>query len=306
MVTQTGYMTTGATEDWMAQASSLGIPTKKKKKRKTANATGAPPTRSADSGAGRAMPPMGSTNVAPAPRQQSGQAQRATEPAVFKAATDAGTMTAPAGSLASLPTGGPGLDMFADSPGAMADLYYGNRNGLGAGSMSGQLATQYANPQFLQYGLLGSDQLPGNNIDMINFGEQLFQSAAMNAPGTQFSPGFLMSNVLKAVTQEASRIATKGAMDENSGGLLGMMVTNTDQMGALQDFLSLIRGLLSGAMPDSSLQSYLNYIQKLGQEFMQQWGTSPDRAAMEGQGRGNVVSYVAQKLMAAGPNAGLG
>lgn len=281
------YDPSATTFDWTGTPESAvtvpGVksPRKKRKGRKDPNAA-APPTPAPAPG-GQAPPSSGT-----------GQP---TNPGYYQGQVNQSTVNAPSGSLAS-GVGNLAIPSIASNTGALTDIYYGDKYGLGPASNTGQLAATYFDPMDKVYGITGGK--PASNIDMINFGEQLYNEMGVGT-GQALSPGAMMKNLLSAVANEAASTAAGGSATTGQFNPLAEIAHNPDPYSALNSFLGMVQGALKGTMPDDVLQSYINYVARVGSSFAQRWAQSSDPAKMEAGGD-NFINSLIQQL---GPTGGL-
>lgn len=194
-----------------------------------------------------------------------------------------------------------GLDEYggiaaANNPGVFWDLYGTEQLGLEAGSATGAFMNQNYNPYALAKGFgvggVGMD-------DRLAQGTWLAQQ--LGQPGmTFFDPAQLVTSVL-------SQLATAG----NGGGgsqfgelssLVGPGMTPDQQLSNIIDFLG---EALKSAMPQDTLEAYLNWLSAIGMQIINEVMTSKEQggglAAFERGGKNMATALMAR----VGPNGGL-
>ena len=255
---------------------------------------GARPTGTANSSA--------LANPATQPATTRAPSSGAANPATYGSAVSQGVLRAPAGSLASQVSGvganPEALEMTAINPTLQADLMLGDQYGLPSGSRTAGMLATYLNPQDKAMALLG--ELPGSNVDWINFGEQLMGSSALAQNGAQLSPRAMVGNLVQMVVNE-----TKSGMSGGTGSstdtynpIAEMARMNPAQ--GVEAFASAVRGALTGTMPSEQLEGYIQFIKRIGMQFATEY-VQGNAGEMESQGR-NWLTAMVEKL---GPTLGL-
>lgn len=231
-----------------------------------------------------------------------GGVQTAADPKSYGTAVDKNVLNAPAGSLASRVSSTvrnpEAMEMTAINPGIQADLMLGEEYGLPAGSRTSGMLSTYLNPQDKALALLGEQ--PGTNVDWINFGEQLMGSSALSGMGAQLNPRTMMQTLVSTVLNETKAMA-KGGSGVGSGEynpLAELARANPAQ--GVEQFVSMVRGALTGTMPGDQLEGYVGWLKRIGMQFATEF-VQGDAAQMESQGV-NWMSALVQKL---GPTLGL-
>lgn len=302
---------TGGT-DWTSMPETqlfeiTGTKKNKKGKKKNIYTPWEPPAGSAAGnapGSSAATPGIaGSTNTNPGgydPTAKKGS-QTGTNPAGYTSAVNSAVEKPFPGSFATnyagMGSNPEALDMVANNPMYIANTLAANQFGLPAGSNTANALAQYLNPQQKWMGILGA--APTANSDWINFGASLMNSSALKANGAQLSPSGMMQNVVNVIKSEfdAMKRGGTGASSEFNP------ITELARMNpedALTSFVSMVKGMLSGTMPDDILNAYANFIQRQGAAFAQEF-VSSDMGKMEASGA-NFLSALIDQL---GPTLGL-
>ena len=308
MGTGNKYMPTDWTGQPEAQLFVQGEPKKNKKGKK--KATFVPWTPPPSSAAGDAPGSAARTPSAPSSSSGGGYTQQGshnagpiygTNPQEYDKAITGGVYTPFPGSFATNYAGKAdnpeALGMVANNPMYIANTIAANKFGLPAGSNTANSLAQYLNPQQKWMGLLG--EAPTQNSDWINFGAALMNNAALKAPGADLSAAGMMQNVVNVLKSEfdAMKRGGSGASSEFNP-ITALAQMNPED--ALTSFVTMIKGMLSGTMPDDILNAYANFIQRQGAAFAQQF-VSSSQGELEGQGA-NFLSALVDQL---GPTLGL-
>lgn len=217
-------------------------------------------------------------------------------PSALGQQVSAGKVTAPAGSFAAGLGEATGLPMASNDPQALINSYMSNQYGLPFNSTSAQLADRYLNPADKVEAILG--YIPGNDIDMVNFGASLIGGAGM---GTQLDPARMVSTIMNVI-QNAS--GSGGEFGGTSGA--GSVLNAADPQKGLQAMLGMLSGALVGTMPDQALANFLTNLESYAQQFISGKGgfmnqTLGDFAKNEGAGTG----WFGTLLSRLGPSLGL-
>ena len=189
------------------------------------------------------------------------------------------------------------LSMVANNPMYIANTLAANQFGLPAGSNTAGALAEYLNPQQKWMGILGA--APTANSDWINFGAALMDSSALKANGAQLSPSGMMQNVVNVLKQEFDAMKRGGSGSSDTFNPITELARMNPE-DALTSFVSMIKGMLQGTMPDDILNAYANFIQRQGAQFAQQF-VSSDMGKLEASGA-NFLSALMDQL---GPTLGL-
>lgn len=193
------------------------------------------------------------------------------------------------------------LNYYAENPYALYGGLASDKFGVPAGGRAQGLFAQYLDPRAKAPGILG-DAYPNSSLEWVNFGEQLFGSGKAN--GTFLSPQAMVQNIVGALLDETQNLAKGGSGVANDGqfnpvrALLAM-----DPADGLQSLLDMLRGALTGTMPDDQLSTYLSWVEMTAQNYMSSYGRGSMGGAFEEQAAGrNWLTNLVQQL---GPTLGL-
>lgn len=189
------------------------------------------------------------------------------------------------------------LGMVANNPMYIANTLASNKFGLPAGSNTANALAQYLNPQQKWMGILGA--APTANSDWINFGAALMDNSALKANGAQLSPSGMMQNVVNVLKSEFDAMKRGGTGSSDAFNPITELARMNPE-DALTSFVSMVKGMLQGTMPDDILNAYANFIQRQGAAFAQEF-VSSDMGQMEASGA-NFLSALMDQL---GPSLGL-
>lgn len=189
------------------------------------------------------------------------------------------------------------MDMVANNPMYVANTLAAQRFGLPAGSNTANALAEYLSPQSKWMGILGA--APTSNADWINFGASLMNNSALQQNGAQLSPSGMMQNVVNVIKSEFDAMKRGGSGSSDTFNPITDLA-HMDPESALTSFVSMIKGMLSGTMPDDILTAYANFLTRQGQAFSQRF-VSSNQGDLEGQGA-NFLSALIDSL---GPTLGL-
>jgi hypothetical protein len=204
-------------------------------------------------------------------------------------------MTAPEGSYAAGLGEVTGLPMAANNPYLMVNNMFSQEYGLPYGSASSQLAMQHLNPVDKVLGILG--EIPGNYIDMVNFGAELIGSSGV---GAQLDPTFMIQNIVNGIS----------TADPTQPGAVGTSPFSQIKSALPQDGIEMLIATLSGAlvgtMPEDALKNYLTSLEMYAMQFVTGAGGMMNQsldqfATAEGSGGG----WFDQLVATLGPTLGL-
>jgi hypothetical protein len=237
-------------------------------------------------GVGRTTAPAGTT---------------ATPPSQLGAGIADDALRAPAGSLAGKFSGvirnPEALETVAVNPIMQADELLAGQYGLPGGSRSAAMLATYLDPQAKAEAL---GMYPENNIDWINFGEQLMTSPALQGMGTQLNPKTMVQTLVQTLMNEfnAGKAGGPGSTGEGYSPLRALADQNP--AAAIPAFASIVQGALAGTMPADQLNGYVGWLKQEAQRFLSTWAKG-DAAQMEASGQ-NWLSALVAKM---GPSLGL-
>lgn len=193
------------------------------------------------------------------------------------------------------------LNYYAQNPYALYGGLAQDRFGVPAGGRAQGVFAQYLDPRSKAPGILG-DAYPRNSLEWVNFGEQLFGSGKAN--GTFLSPQAMVQNIVGALLEETQNLAKGGEGVANEGqwnpvrALLAM-----DPQQGLASLIDMLRGALTGTMPDDDLTSYLSWVEMTAQNYMSSYGRGGMGGLFEEQAAGrNWLTNLVDQL---GPTLGL-
>lgn len=289
-----GYSGAGS-PDWTSMAGAdtavPGMAPPKKKKKKRADSAFPSPGQSPSGPSGLGGTPSGGTTTG-------------TDPSTYNNLVNQATMTAPKGSLAAAFPGGQynpfSLSMVAQNPGLQADELMSQRFGLPAGSnTANELATIF-DPYSKVYGLGGA--YPTSNVDWINLGASLMGGGGplgQATGGAQLDPHSLMTNMVSSIVSEVNNLKSggQGASDQFNP-LSALAKMPPDQ--ALSSFTDMVKGMLTGTMPDQEITAYTNWLKTMGAQFVSQF-VHGNAGQMEADGA-SFITFLVQQL---GPALGL-
>lgn len=168
--------------------------------------------------------------------------------------------------------------MLPGGSGSNAAIFYGqNFDPAALGAASGVGANMQTNQDYMAVGKAIFDQMSG----------------AAGA-GKFLNPQAMMTNLLSYASSMTEKNAESGQV--GFGPLAALASMEPSQ--ALSAFISLVRGAMTSTMPETVLQGYLLQIQRVGQQYIDRWGSQPIET--EGNTGMNIIKYIAQTMGASG------
>jgi hypothetical protein len=194
-----------------------------------------------------------------------------------------------------------GVPLAANDPNALYENYFAKTYGTQPGSASQQLALQYLNPQEKVLGIMGHN--PELDVDAVNFGAQLLETVG-GGMGGQLSPHYMITNIVNGVMNASSG----GGMDASdvNADPFSQIAKDPNPYNGIRTLMSILRGALTGTMPDDSLNAYLFNLEMYAHQQVSGAGGFMDTpltgvAEQEGQG----VNWFTKMVQSLGPTLGL-
>jgi hypothetical protein len=284
-------------KDEIATSSSLdpsvqGDKAKRRKRRNNPNdpyqaPTATPPFPPQGQGVGRATGP------------------EATNPNTYNNAIGNVTLTAPSGSEAARFPGGTAnpfaIPMAANDPNLVANDMMSARFGLPAGSATATELAKNFNPYDKIYGL--GIRTPTSDVDWVNLGASLMGDAggplSQLTGGAQLDPKSLMTNMVSSIVSEVNNLKSGGSGAGDQYNPLAELA-NMNPQDAMNSFKGMVQGMLQGTMPDQEITGYINFLDRIGQQFVMQFMHSNSA-----QGQADGASFITFLVQQLGPSLGL-
>lgn len=232
-------------------------------------------------------------------------APQATDPATYNRAINAATLVAPSGSEAARFPGGTAnpfaIPMAAADPSLVSNDMMARQFGLPAGSATATELAKNFNPYDKVFGL--GVKTPTSDVDWVNLGAALMGDAGgpmgSLTGGAQMDPRTMMTNMVSSLVQEVNNLKSggKGAGDQYNP--LAELANQTPS-DALNSFKGMVQGMLQGTMPDQEITGYVNFLDRIGQQFLMQF-MHGNSGQMQADGA-SFITYLVQQL---GPSLGL-
>lgn len=236
----------------------------------------------------------GTTSLGGVSNQYDPTAQQPLDPSVFSGSVAGKQIQAPAGSYAA-DLGQGGLDLASNNPAAFYENFLSKQYGIGPGTGTEQFLMENFSPQDKVFGILS--KYPDSNIDMVNFGASMADAA--NAVGSQLSPHAMITNLVNQSLDVAGGI-DQG--DQVSTNPLASAINAEDPIAGIRNFMSIMRGMLTGTMPDAALDGYLFNLQMYAQSLITGAGGYMNQGVLDYAKGG---SWFERLVGALGPQLGL-